>query len=235
MTAPAATTRTGGAIDDQMERASRALAETRYFEAERLAADALRKAHRLEDYERMARILLPLQEARRQKRILAADAGRIFTLRSIEELEAAKPEPGCWLLEPPLVGANGREFRERAEQKQIPIIIVVREPAKQAEPRRGWWPIVMLGPVVVRTYVAPPDTLDIKWFHEACEDLGDQAIAVVPTDAAAESRVDKLLDRLEAVRDHEGLHQALEKACHEAARERAEERERTNRSAKKQG
>ncbi|MFN3311207.1 MAG: ABC transporter permease, partial [Thermomonas sp.] len=43
-----------------------------YFAAERLCLEALELAHKACDYERMARICLPLQEARRQKRDLAA-------------------------------------------------------------------------------------------------------------------------------------------------------------------
>src|SRR5689334_10244420 len=62
-------------IDRMMERASTALEAMRYFEAERLASTALRRAHAAADFERMARILLPLQEARRQKRQLAVDSG----------------------------------------------------------------------------------------------------------------------------------------------------------------
>ncbi len=231
MTASSPTSRKSGPIDELMERASRALADTDYFEAEGLAADALRKAHRLEDYERMARILLPLQEARRQKRLIAQDAAAIFTLSDPDELAAARPEPGCWLIEPPLVGASGRDFRDRADKQRVPAIVIVREPAKEREPRRGWWPIVMLGPVVVRTAVPPPEKLDVEWFIEASEKLGEEAIAAVDPQAPPESRVDKLMERLETVRDHEELHQELQRACHDAAHARAAERERTDSSS----
>ena len=62
-------------IDDLMESASAALAATRYFEAERLAWQALGAAHSAKDFERMGRIALPLQEARRQRYQQALDVG----------------------------------------------------------------------------------------------------------------------------------------------------------------
>ena len=47
-------------IDAVMERASEALAATRFFEAADLCRDALRRARNADDFGRMARICLPL-------------------------------------------------------------------------------------------------------------------------------------------------------------------------------
>jgi len=62
--------------------------------------------------------------------------------------------------------------------------------------------------------VPPPN-----WFIEASERLGDGAIESVDAGLPAHVRVDLLLERLEALPDHEKLHQALETACRQALRE----------------
>lgn len=137
-----------------MREASKALVQRQYFHAEHLAEQALRKAHHAHDYERLARILLPLLEARRQKRDLAFDAakaGAVFLVAS--DLPAGKKIlPGCYLIAPPRVGIDGRLLREEADKREIPVIIAVREPAT----RDGLWPVVALGPVTIRAKVAPP-------------------------------------------------------------------------------
>jgi len=218
-------------IDELMEQAGQALVDTNYFEAERLALDSLRQAHGLRDYDRMARILLPLQEARRQKRLAAADEGRIYIFdRAPGENEKLKIEPGCWLVQPPMVGADGRTLREEADRLEIPVIVIVREPKTQL----GRWPVVMIGPVTVRTQISPAKELTPEWFLEASEALGDEAIEQVDPELAAAVRVDRLLDRLETLPDHEKLHQALADACRAALRECAEnEREREKNEKKK--
>lgn len=132
-----------------MERASAALSARKYFETERLAVEALNTAFLAHDFERMARVLLPLQEARRQKRDLALDAGKVHVVA--EELPT-KIKPGCYLIVPPRVGLDGRQLRELADAAEVPVVVVVREPTTRA----GLWPIVALGPVTVRTRVEPP-------------------------------------------------------------------------------
>lgn len=201
-------------IDETMERAAKALHETRYFECERLCADALRSAHRALDYERMARILLPLQEARRLKRQAAADAGRVRQCERPDEV--AHIEPGCVLMHPPnCVGVDGRALRDRADKEEIPLIVVVREP----ETREGLWPVVAVGASTVRTKVPPPKRLTPQWFLRVGEELGESAIEGVNPDAPASTRVNQLMDRLDATPDHELLLQALGDACRDAARE----------------
>jgi hypothetical protein len=157
-----------------------------------------------------------------------------------------------YLLSPPRVGVDGRVLREAATQKQVPVVIVVREPATKA----GLWPVVAVGPVTVRARVAPPPhksagsptaaaragkgatkgkgtkgkaaaastgepSVDAKWLLQACEALGDEAIAGLPPELPASARVLALAERLEAVPDHEKLHQRLEEAAKEAAKQPA--------------
>lgn len=220
-------------IDALMERASRALVRRRYFECEQTCSEALRAAHATMDYERMARVLLPLEESRRQKRDLAIDAGHVEMLSGTIP-EVGSIQPGCYLVAPPRVGADGRSLREAADRAGIPIVVVVREPTTRA----GLWPIVALGPVTIRTKVEPPKSRTAlkrvskrsgptrsardagesivptrSWFLRANEQLGDAAIAAVDPSLDCFARVEALTKRLEALPDHEKLHQALSAAC----------------------
>ncbi len=233
-------------IDSMMDQASKALVARDYFAAERLASGALRRAHQEQDYERMARILLPLQEARRQKRDLAIDTGRV-TLVSGEIPQGSAITSGCYLISPPRVGVDGRTLREQADEHRVPVVVIVREPTSLD----GLWPLVAVGPVTVRTKVAPPRPAPAKparksaqsrtktraedpaappgpkpapvptteWFLKVCEQLGDEAIGQVAATLPAAVRVAALLDRLEAHPNHEKLHQRLEDACREAVLE----------------
>ena len=94
-------------IESLMEKASEALASTEYFDAAQFAEEALRIAHGAGDYEQMARIVLPLQEARRQIRLAAFDTGNLVVLNEHTRLEECvgehcTPEAGVYVIEPPL-------------------------------------------------------------------------------------------------------------------------------------
>ena len=54
-------------LQEQMEKTEAALRRGQWFEAERLAQRGMEMARRIEDFGTMARICLPLQEARRQR------------------------------------------------------------------------------------------------------------------------------------------------------------------------
>ncbi len=234
-----ATAKSGTAIDRLMERAGSALLATRYLEAERHAARALELAFNKRDYDRMARILLPLQEARRQRRQLAVDSGR----RSVIDTprKADPPQAGLVLVQPPMIGAEARALRESLAAAGVPALVLAREPLT----RDGSWPIVAVGrgvaggtPLSLRVRVAPPrhvarvetsptrDDSDgepppASWFERTAEALGDAAIARVnPSDPAA-WRVDDYMDCLDAHPDHEKLHQRLADACRDALHEPA--------------
>ncbi len=229
-------------IDALMEHASRDLVATKYFEAETACVQALDRAYAIRDFERMARILMPLEESRRQKRDLAFDAGVVHVVAG--QIPApGKITPGLYLVCPPRVGIDGRELRERADRKKVPAIVVVREPTS----RDGMWPVVSIGPVTVRTKVAPPAAPVVgksgktrkghsaapsaedagstetvpppTWFLHANEAIGDAALHQMAEESRAGTRVDMLMARLAAHPDHEKLHQALAVACREALRE----------------
>ncbi len=214
-------------IDELMERACQHVAAAEYFDAERVCTRCLRGSRSNLDFERMARIVLPLQEARRQRRVAALDAGMVAVVRTRHDL----PRPlaaGCYLLKPPMIGRDGTSLRETLNRRGIPASVLTREPLT----RMGKWPIVGVGPMVVRTQVEPPwpvardetspskdtDTRlpPLEWFARASEALGDVAIAALAPGDHPHYRVDDLLDFLEAHPEHEKLHQELERACRAA-------------------
>lgn len=214
-------------IDELMDRACRHIASAEYFEAERVSLRCLRGARANLDFERMARIVLPLQEARRQKRGSALDAGMVAVVRAPDDL----PRPltaGCYLVQPPMIGRDGRSLHETLDRRGTPASVLTREPLT----RRGTWPIVGVGPMVVRTQVDPPWPIErvesspskdaeqrlppVEWFAEAGEALGDAAIAALTPGDHPHYRVDDLLDFLDAHPEHEKLHQELEAACRAA-------------------
>jgi hypothetical protein len=219
-------------IDRLMEEASEALVAMRYFDAERTCVEALSLAHQGHDYERMGRIVMPLQEARRQRRQMACDVKKLIRIEVYSDLEvlltgAQAIKPGCYLLAPPLVGADARELRERALADNIPVLVAAREP----ETRLGLWPIVTVGPLTVRTKIPPPKKIDASWVQKACESLGDAAVAQIDPGECAADRVDHVMELLAAVVDHEKLHQSLRSACDEAHRDAVEEAARPKRAS----
>ncbi len=219
-------------IDRLMERASRALEKTQYFEAERFCKDALRRAHEAADFERLARICMPLQEARRQKRQLAVDSGLIVVFTDPRQLRGVGHDimPGCYLFQPPLLGVDARNFRDEADSLNVPVLVLCREPLTKDLK----WPVVGVGQVSVRTRVDPPVPLTreeknvtkdayvgnplptTRWFEAAAEAMGDWAIARLKFDEPAAWRVDDLMNYLDAHPDHEKLHQRLEEAARQA-------------------
>ena len=214
-------------IDSLMDRASAALVAMRYFDAERDALKALSLAHRALDFERMSRITLPLQEARRQKAQLALDAGAVTV---IDDPYSRIDSPGLYLVQPPCIAIEARNMVYDADHRKIPVHVLTREPMTSV----GKWPIVAVnGEVSVRVQMSPPWPLervqdsptrdrapgppDPAWFLAAAEALGDAAIAQVNPDDHPHFKVDDLLEFLDCLPIHEKLHQALADACRAAA------------------
>jgi hypothetical protein len=210
-------------IDELMDRASASLVSMRYFEAERHSLKALSLAHRALDFERMTRITLPLQEARRQKAQLAADIGAVTVF---DDPYGRLSAPGLYLVQPPCIAIEARNMVYDADHRQIPVHVLTREPLTSI----GNWPIVAVnGEVSVRVQHPPPWPLervqesptrdrapgspDVAWFLNASEALGDAAIAQVNPEDHPHFRVEDLLEFLDCHPLHEKLHQALADAC----------------------
>ena len=162
-----------------MEKAESALRTRRWFVAEAHAAEALRQARAANRFGEIGRILLPLQEARRQRAAEAAERGKVRVLAEAPAEGAALP-PGLVLVAPPLVGADARRLRLAAIEQQVPLLVVCREPITAAKT----CPIVAIGGTTIRTRIEPPRRLEAPtkaWFLAALEQLGDAAIASIAT------------------------------------------------------
>lgn len=209
-------------IDKLMEQSSRALSKMRYFEAERLANKALGMAREARDFDRMARIVLPLLEARRQRFQQALDVDAVHILDEPIEDETVL-EPGCYLVQPPLVGADARRLRLTALEHEVPVAILCREP----EDRLGQIPVAAVTPgKTLRTKVEPPeddDDFDVPWLVGAIDELGDFSVDTLDPELEIVRRIDALLQMINALPEHERLHVALEDACKQAAHEQAED------------
>lgn len=226
-------------IDALMDKACSALAEMQYFDAERQCVRALVMAHVAADFDRMSRILLPLEEARRQKRQQAVDTGNVVMVGARADTKLiGKHGPGCYLVQPPLVGVDGRTLREAADRKKIPILLVTREPLTRA----GRWPVVAVGQITVRAQLDPPkpmtraeesvtkDAGDVvpspAWFLHAAEAMGLAAINNIDRTEHLYYQVDALMQQIEAHPDDDRLHQELADTCRAAISEPAPTRPR---------
>lgn len=206
-------------IGDVAPKADRALSSADTFDAERLLNKTLASARAAHDYERMASVIPALLEARTQ-RLKAALALKRITIIDGPVGEDVKVSAGCYLIQPPQVGADGRRLRLAAFEQNVPVAIVCHEPLARVK----LLPVVALSPnITVRTKVMPPKNLnkpDMTWFMGAMEALGAFAIETLDPSMSAERRMDGLLDRLDALPEHEGLHHALQQACMDARVER---------------
>ncbi len=224
-------------IDRLMDEASTALAKADYFAALSKCERATSMARRADDFERLGRICMPWQEARRQIRQLAEDAGVRAVVTRVDEYTEGAIAPGCYLLSPPAIASDAHELRDHARRKKTPVYVLTREPMTQA----GMWPVAAIrsgGGIMTRAIrvqrpapagvvykdngVARDDSSkppSIEWFLEAGEALGDAAIAAVKPNDPAAWRVDDLLEAIEAIPEHEKLFQALQAACFAAAKE----------------
>lgn len=221
-------------VAELLEGSSAAVRSGDVFEGERLAIDALRRAHSMGAMRAMIEAIGPLWDSRRAKRDLAVNAGRVSLVFG-DGIEGATS--GCYLVQPPRVGIDGRALREMFDRAQIPALVVVREPMT----RLGLWPLVSVGPVTVRTKVKPPEGDELLvdgdgvceqasaapggvasllpcagWFVSAVEALGEAAARQVG-EGDPLTRVDLLLERLEAHPESETLHRALIEACEAAS------------------
>ena len=208
-------------LHENMKKASKALAEGRSYEAERIALETLEAARTCNDFGLMAEIVPILKSARsvRWEAALAV-AGGIRFLESKPD-EDTIVEPGCYLIEPPLVGADSKNLRLAALAQEGPVLTVCREPLTDLKLR----PIVAIGRITVRTRVLPSDDdaqPDIDWYLAALNELGETAIDSLDSGALLTKQIDGLLDRLDSIPDHNGLHDALEALCRHAAKEAAE-------------
>jgi hypothetical protein len=194
-----------GSADELMERATAALQQGAYFECERLATKAMQTAFSRHDFESVARISLPLQEARRQRRLQAVDAKYLEVYD--EQLPGAddKLHPGCIIICDPSVGADARRLAERAIEEKIPLIAIACEPLTQ----EGLLPVVVVGPSTIRAKLRPPKSFTPAWCLEAIEALSASALQSFDPGRAPHRQVEDLLNKCNTLPESEDLHQKL--------------------------
>ena len=200
-------------LDAIMEKASRALADMDYLSCEALCLDALTEAKRADRYGYYARVLLPLQEARRQRRMIAA-AGDI-QLGSGPGFEPGKwlkgRDAGCIVLTHQLTAQDALAIHQKARQNKQFFEVLF---ADNAQEDAQWTLRSYDGPAVRCSIDAPlPDASPSQWFIQATECLGDAALAGVDSTLTGKALVDDLEARLRVFPDHELLHQRLADAA----------------------
>ena len=225
-------------LDAIMEQASEALARMAYLECEALCQQALSEAREAGRWSYYARILLPLQEARRQRRMIAAEG----TIRLGTETLPEEPRdwieplsPGCVAVTRPHGPEHARELDAVAREAQhhLEVLFIDNPPAAE-----HWTIRSFKGPTVTCSLPAPPagwvdqplqpgetpepasdgtSQTPADWFLDASEALGDAALEKVNarSDAIPGSsrRVLLLEEMLAVVTDHEILHQRLSEAA----------------------
>ncbi len=203
----------------EINKAHKALEECRaaleagdIFDADRAGASALNIAasEGVRDFQCIADASRLLAQTRAKKISSAIETGRLIE-PGIFDAEADPIESGCYLIAPPMVGADGRVLRERADAEGIPVLVVVREPTT----RLGKWPVVMIGPATVRVRIDPPpnDEPTIDWLIGACDALGLEAIRQGLSDERPEVRLALLLERLATLHHHAELTEEIVRTC----------------------
>ena len=201
-----------------MEDASRKLVEMDYLACEARCLEALALARSAGDWRAYARIVMPLQEARRQRRMIAADAViQLGTAQGYEPTDA-----GCVVVTSPNCANCATRWLNEAKTRGLHREVLLAE-GDPAGPR--WTLRSFAGPAVsvaveappseLRNHPLPPDddrgtgTTPRHWFVRASEALGDAALAKVEAPLGTLERVEQLEEVIVACGDHELLHQAL--------------------------
>lgn len=223
------------ALDNLMESASQALAELKYARCEVLCTDALTKARDASDWVMYQRVLLPLQEARRQRRQAALDGPILLgTPKQFDDHAQLLNdiEQGCIVLTWPYTASDATALNQLIRDKQLPIEVLFADNASDAE---TWRITSYAGPGLSIDLPAPnaqwvgqwtdPSSLapptPAHWFMQASEALGNAALAAIAALPGSLDHLQALEQALACVDDHEILHQRLAsaaKALHEAKR-----------------
>lgn len=208
-------------IDELIDKATVSFSRDAIFECERMGVKALTMARDQGDFERIIRIAQLLLDVRQQRLEIAMKRGRVNIFEG-PITETVKVEPGCYLVQPPQVGADARRLRLAAFQNEVPVAVLCREPITSLK----LCPIVAICPgTTLRTKIDPPKNLEkptVKWFAGALTALGDWAIEGLDPGVDPIRRINTVIEHLDALPEHVGLHETLISLCQEAAEEEAE-------------
>jgi hypothetical protein len=224
----------GATFDSLMQSASVALVGREYLACEDLCLRALAGARQHRAWADYGRVLLPLQEARRHRRMIAAEGSvRLGTAGvsgvSGDLLSCLAPYPAaCIVVTHPHGAADARALAAEARRSRRFVEVLFADNPVTA-PR--WRLRGLAGPEVACAVPAPPAAwLDrwfersapapappaaglpptpADWFLDAGEALGDQALRQAAAATGAVARLEALAQCLEVVTDHELIHQHL--------------------------
>ena len=221
------------AIDEVMDRASHALVAMDYLACEALCEQALALAHAKRDWTYFARVVLPLQECRRQRRLIAAEGGiRLGTgdLAGDPKAWLERVTPGCIVVTHPHTVDDALTLLRAARDRRLHVEVLFADNPPDAA---TWKLRAVTGSAEDRGLgvdrEAPPtecvdkwltDPADARrqdaeaWFTAAGEALGDDLIAKAAAFPEGDrKRVDLLLAMTALAPDHEKLHQRLADAA----------------------
>ncbi|MDX1681686.1 MAG: hypothetical protein R3336_01070 [Phycisphaeraceae bacterium] len=230
-------------IDQIMEQASEALATMDYSRCELACVQALTLARDGERWADYGRILLPLQESRRQRRMTAAEGAiRLGTAGLADDPQAwiDQHEAGCLLVGPIPDAQPVDQLREQAIHDGRPFeIFAWLEPDAAPTTQSPAWTVAAgsftctvpppasqwQDQTLNATSSAHPDPRSaegdgpVEWFLDVLEQLGDRVIRESGEIDDPIERLALLEEGLGAVPDHELLHQRLLETARDCARD----------------
>lgn len=174
-----------------MERAGGMLLAMDYLGCEALCMQALGLARAAGDFDRYSRILLPLQESRRQRRQAAVDAGiHVISGARMEPAQILDPNPtGCLMLtSPPYTPVDEQALRQLARQRGLMVEVLLMD----GEALRAC-------------------------FERQMEHIGEAALAAMKKNLSPVAELEELEKVLDQVGDHEVAHQRLAAAARNLA------------------
>lgn len=209
-------------LDELMEEASQALVRTDYLRCEELCLEALAEARHRGEWDYYARILLPLQEARRQRRMIAAEG--VIRLGT-SELASDPSEwldympSGCIVVTQPhardhaaslALEARAGTVERRERKKYVEVLYADNLPEAPRWTLRSY-----AGPDVTCDFPAPPADWLNRWINVPAEPaptkpteaagslshLASQAAAEPAPEAGCKRPADWVLDAAEALGD----------------------------------
>ncbi len=219
-------------LDLIMESASDALARMDYLTCESLCEQALALARAGDNWAYSGRILLPLQEARRQRRMIAAEATiRLGTANLAGDPEnwLSQLEAGCVVVTHPHGRQEAARLHQAARKQRLWIEVLFADSrtdeamwtvrtftgpdvsCRMTAPRPEWrnvWLARETKPVGTKKSSLSPGATPGDWFLDAAEKLGDAMMAAADA-GPPRQRIEALEQCLLALPSHELLHQRL--------------------------
>lgn len=223
-------------LDATMEDAGVALAQMDYLTCEKLCLQALAAARKQKNWALYGRILMPLQETRRQRRMIAAEGTIRLGTTSLDgspEQWLEQCESGAIIVTHPHSVEHAAKLANLAQERRQYVEVLFAD-NDAGSPQ--WNLCSFNGPNTICIIDAPPSVwIDAwlssenvpstptpaepsalatginpgTWFIDATEQLGDAALLNVADRSADENLIQALEESLLVVADHELLHQKL--------------------------